>query len=546
MTDNVIYDLLVILTAGLIAGVVCKRLRVPTLIGYILVGVLIAGGGLGLIREKSHEIAQLAEAGVFLLLFAIGLEFSLDELLGLGRHFLVGGSVQMMLVAAPVAGVLLVFGLDWRSAILLAAAVAFSSTVLVFQTLAEWGRTSTPAGRRAIGVLLFQDVALVPLLLIVPLLTGGDAPSVTDCILLAVKSLVFVVSVVLLRRVLAQWLVPHLVSHRSPELVILGALVVLGGVTFAAHRIGLPPAVGAFAAGLMLSGNRWTAQFDALVMPFRETFAVIFFVSLGLLLDPRVLIAQPLELIGLLLGLIAVKGLAAIVALRLTRLSWRSSVATGIGLAHVGEFAFVLVTIALQAGLLADETVEQFVAVALTSLMLSPLLLNYGLKHTVEFVAAEDDTKGRGTTVDVSPGYSLVIGIGPLGARIASHLETTGHEVCVIDRSPLNLQPFEQQGFHAVAGDAAEEKTLRRGHIQQTTLAIVCVPDDSVSLAIVRLLQQINANCKIIVRCRFQSNESPLTKAGASHVISEELQAGDALIRLLEERGVTNSPAGQG
>ena len=544
MTDNVIYDLLVILSAGLIAGVVCKRLRVPVLIGYILVGVLIAAGGLGLIREKSHDIEQIAEAGVFLLLFAIGLEFSLDELLGLGRHLLVGGSVQMVLVAAPVAGVLMVFGLDWRSAVLLATAVAFSSTVLVFKTLAEWGRTSTPAGRRAIGILLFQDVVLVPLLLVVPLLTGGDAPSVIDCVMLAATSLAFVASVVLLRSVLVRWLIPHLVSHRSPELVVLGAVVVLGGVTFAAHRIGLPPAVGAFAAGLMLSGNRWTAQFDALVMPFREIFSVVFFVSLGLLLDPRILIAEPLNLIGLLLALITIKASSAIIALRLTRLSWRSCLATGIGLAHVGEFAFVLVAIALQADLLAEETAQRFVAVALTSLILSPLLLHYGLKHTAQIVAAEDDTKRHWTSGAGSPKYSLVIGIGPLGGRIASHLETTGQEVCVIDRSPLNLQPFEQQGFHAVAGDAADEQTLKRGHVQRATLAIVCVPDDSVSLAVVRLVHLINANCKIMVRCHFQSNESRLMKAGASHVISEESQTGEALIRLLEERDGKTFPAG--
>jgi len=545
MTDNVIYDLLVILAAGLIAGVVCKRLRVPVLIGYILAGVLIAGGGLGLIREQSQDIAQFAEAGVFLLLFAIGLEFSLDELLGLGRDLLVGGSVQMVLVAAPVTGVLIAFGFNWRSALLLAAAVAFSSTVLVFKTLAEWGRTSTPAGRRAIGILLFQDVALVPLLLVVPLLTGGGAPSVIDCVILAATSLAFVGSVVLLRSVLAGWLIPHLVSHRSPELIVLGAVVVLGGVTFAAHRIGLPPAVGAFAAGLMLSGNRWTAQFDALVMPFRETFAVVFFVSLGLLLDPRVVIAEPLNLVGLFLALITIKASAAIIALRLTRLSWRSSLATGIGLAHVGEFAFVLVAIALQAGLLAEETAGRFVAVALTSLMLSPLLLHYGLKQTAQLVAARDDTKRRATTVSLSPSYSLVIGIGPLGGRIASHLETTGHEVCVIDRSPLNLQPFEQQGFHAVTGDAADEETLKRGHVQRATLAVVCVPDDLVSLTVVRLIHRINANCKLVVRCHFQSNESRLIKAGASHVISEESQTGEALVRLLEEKGGRISSAGR-
>ena len=534
MTDNVIYDLLVILAAGLIAGVVCKRLRVPVLIGYILVGALIAPGGLGLILEQSGDIEQLAEIGVFLLLFAIGLEFSLDELLGLGRHLIVGGSVQMVLVSAPIAIVLIAFGLDSRSAILLAAAAAFSSTVLVFKTLAEWGQTSTPAGHHAIGILLFQDVALVPLLLVVPLLTDGVAPSVIDCITLAATSLVFVASVVLLRSVLARWLIPHLVSYRSSDLIVLGAIVVLGGATFAAHRVGLPPAIGAFAAGLMLSGNRWTAQFDALVMPFRETFAVIFFVSLGLLLNPRAVIVEPLQFVGLLLALIALKTTAATIALRLTQLSWRSSLAMGIGLAHVGEFAFVLIAIALQTDLLVEETTERFVAVALSSLMLSPLLLHFGLKRTARIVVADDSTQRRMATVAVPPGYAVVIGIGPLGCRVSSHLETTGHEVCVIDRSPLNLQAFEQQGFHAVAGDAADEETLMRGHAQKATLAVVCVPDDSVSLAVVRLLNRFNANCKIVVRCHFQSNESRLMKAGASQVISEESQAGEALINLLE------------
>lgn len=540
MTDHVIYDLLIILTSGLIAGVVCKRLRVPVLIGYILAGVLITGGGLGLIREQSQDIQKIAEAGVFLLLFAIGLEFSLDELLGLGRHLLVGGSVQMGLVAVPAAGGLMAMGLEWRSAVLLALAVAFSSTVLVFKTLAEWGRTSTAAGRRAIGILLFQDVALVPLLLVVPLLTGGSAPGVIDFILLGVMSLAFVGSVVLLRALLAGWLIPQIVSHRSPELVVLGAVVALGGVTFAAHRIGLPPAVGAFAAGLMLSGNRWTAQFDALVMPFRETFAVVFFVSLGLLLDLRVVIEDPLTFAGLFVTLIAIKAFAAIIALQLTGLTWHASIATGIGLAHVGEFAFVLVATALQAELLTPEMTGQFVAVALTSLMLSPLLLQYGLKHTAQVVAAGDDSARHPRNASFSPSYSLVIGIGPLGGRIASHLETTGHEVCVIDRSSLNLHPFEQQGFHAVTGDAADEETLRRSFIPRARLAVVCVPDDSDSLMIVRLIHRINSSCRIVVRCRFQSNAPRLRKVGAAHVISDESQTGEALIRLLEEQNESN------
>jgi CPA2 family monovalent cation:H+ antiporter-2 len=504
----------------------------------MLVGVLISSGGLALIRSQSHEVTQLAEAGVFLLLFAIGLEFSLDELLRLGRHLLVGGSLQMALVAAPVAGALIATGQDWQSATLLAAAVAFSSTVLVFKTLAEWGQTSTPGGRRAIGILLFQDVALVPLLLVVPLMTGGEAPTTREYLMLALTTVGFVVSVATLRRLLSKWLVPHLLSHRSPELVVLGAVVVLGGVTFATHRIGLPPALGAFAAGLMLSGNRWSAQFDTLVMPFRETFSVVFFVSLGLLLDLRVVMADPLRLVALLAVLILVKTIAAVVALLLTRLPWRDSLSIGIGLAHIGEFAFVLVGMAAQANLLSPETVQQFIAVALASLMLSPVLLRFGLKRIVPTVTSPDAGENRSRLRNASmetvlPSYAVVIGIGPIGARIASHLENTGHEVCVVDHSPLNLQPFEQHGFHSVAGDATDDETLDRSRISQAALAVVCVPDDSASIEIVQDIRRMNPACRIVVRCRYRSNETRLRHEGAAHVVSEEQQSGEALLRAL-------------
>ena len=268
MTDSGIYDLLVILTAGLAAGLASKRLKAPLPIGYMLVGALLAATGV--IQESNATIVELAEAGVFFLLFAVGLEFSLDELLRLRRAIFVGGITQMLLVAAPVTALLLVMQFDFRTSLLLGTAVSFSSTVLVFKTLAEWGRTSTKEGHHAIGILLFQDIALIPLLLVIPLFAVGDAPGLYDYSVLFLVSVSFVASVVGVRAILSKWLIPHLISYRSPELVALAAIVVLGLVTFTAYRLGLPPAVGAFAAGLMLSGNRWTAQFDALVMPFER------------------------------------------------------------------------------------------------------------------------------------------------------------------------------------------------------------------------------------------------------------------------------------
>ena len=381
MDLSLVYDLLIILTAGLLSGLVCKRLRVPTLIGYMLVGVLIGNGGLQLIRERSHDIESLAETGVFLLLFAIGLEFSLDELWKLGRHLLVGGSIQMGLVIAPVSFLLNLLGYSWQTSLLLASAFAFSSTVLVFKTLSDWGRSSSAPGRRAIGILLFQDAALIPLLLVIPLLSGeNDQIKSAQVIQLFLTSFLFVGSVIFMRWLLSRWVIPTLASLRSPDSVVLASVVLLGGVTMAAFQFGLPPAVGAFAAGLMLSGTRWTAQIDALVLPFRETFAVVFFVSLGMLLDPKTVFGQPVVFVTSLIVLIALKTIAATIALRLTALSWKSSFHMSLGLAHVGEFAFALVTIAFQAGLVTAPQAQQFVGLSLLSLMISPLLLSRAIK----------------------------------------------------------------------------------------------------------------------------------------------------------------------
>ena len=242
-----------------------------------------------------------------MLLFAIGIEFSLEELARLSRYFFVGGSVQMMLVATPVALACVLFGVSWRSALLIAAATALSSTVLVFRALAEWGETASPQGRRAIGILLFQDVALVPLMLLVPLLAGKEqGPQVWAYLLLALNSILFVAAVLVLRTVFARWVVPMLSNLRSVELVILFGLIVLVGFCLGAAAAGLPPALGAFAAGLALNGNRLTGQVDALILPYRESFGVVFFVSLGTLLDPSVLMELPPLLIIALVGVLVV------------------------------------------------------------------------------------------------------------------------------------------------------------------------------------------------------------------------------------------------
>lgn len=540
MQTMLVYDLLIILTSGLLASIICRHLNASVLIGYLLIGAILGKGCLNWIHDEGHEIEHLAEVGVFMLLFTIGLEFSIDALTRLGRHLVVGGGVQMLLVGVPVGAILIGLGIDWRPAVLLASALSFSSTVLVFKSLSESGHATRSHGQRMIGILLFQDIALVPLLLAIPLLTGGDEPvRARDYVFLALTSLMFVGAISVLRWTLSEWIIPRFAKYQSPELILLFAIVCLAGITLAAYEIGLPPAIGAFAAGLIFNGNRWTKQIDALVLPFRETFAAVFFVSLGLLFVPRLLWEQPVVMFGMFALLIVVKAIAASIALRLTSIPWRQSIGLGIGLAHVGEFAFVLVLLGVEAGIIPELRYQQMVTLATATLFTTPFLMKWGLKiaRFAEDHAHTDELQPHYTIGKSSDGLqeAIVIGAGPIGQQVTSQLEMLGYDVCLIDLSPVNLHSFAQAGFRNIAGNAAAPETLNRAGAETATLVVISVPNDDVALQVLKTLRKLNKACQVLVRCRYQANTKKLLKAGASFVVSEEQLASTAFLSAIEK-----------
>lgn len=535
LDTTLVLNLLVILFVGLCAGIVCKRFGVSVLVGYLVVGAVLGQGGGGLIAGETPQIKVLAQAGALLLLFSIGLEFSLGQLVRLSRVLLVGGSLQMILVSVPVmlAGMLL--GLTWKPAVLIGAATALSSTILVYKALEEFGQTETAHGRRGIAILLFQDIALVPLMLLVPLLTGaGEAPTALAWLTLAAKSVLFVSWVLLTRYIVARGIVPVLADLRSTELVVLFALTMLGGACVGAFLIGLPPAIGAFAAGLILGDNRLSAQIDALVLPYRETFSAVFFVSLGSLMHFGILLERPILCLGGLACVLVLKTASGAVALRAVGLSWRAAAGMGLGLAELGEFSFLLLSAGLHMQVIEPEWFNLMLFLALGTLTLTPLLIKTGLQWTDPLLETELEGKPP-TDVSLSAvSRAVVIGLGPIGTQVASRLETNGIAVCLVDLSPVNLHPYAQEGFHTVAGDASDPEVLRRAAVGHCSLAIVTVPKDQTARQIVTAVRRLNRTCRILVRCRYRANVAAVKKAGADAVVSEEAEASAGLLRLLE------------
>jgi CPA2 family monovalent cation:H+ antiporter-2 len=312
---------------------------------------------------------------------------------------------------------------------------------------------------------------------------------------------------------------------------------VLGGAGIGAYAVGLPPAVGAFAAGLILSDNRLTAQIDALVLPYRETFAAIFFISLGTLMRLDVLAEHPLVCLAALAAVLVLKAAAAAVALRAIGLRWRAAGGTALGLAQLGEFSFLLLSAGLAAGVIEPKWFNVMMFLALGTLILTPLLIKVGLRWTDPRLDTELEGSWPAAPEGSSPRRAVVVGLGPIGAQVASRLETSGIDVCLVDLSPVNLHPYAQEGFHTVAGDATETDVLRRAAAGQCSLAIVTVPHDQTARQIVAAIRRLNRTCRILVRCRYRASAEGVRAAGADAVVSEENEASAGLLRLLEGLG---------
>lgn len=527
-------DLLIILSAGLVSGIVCRKLRLSLLIGYLVVGSMIGVGGLNWIPADDHQMELLAETGALFLLFAVGIEFSRSELAKLGKYLISAGPCQMLAVAIPLTLVARWMGLEWNAAILAGSAGALSSTVLVFRALIEIGQTATPHGLRALGVLLFQDIALVPLLLLVPLLIGGgEPPTVFDYIELGLKSILFIAMVIIVRNLMQRFVITMMAELRSVEIVVLFALCVLGGTCWGAYQLGLPPAIGALAAGVSLSGTRLTKQIDTILLPYRETFAAVFFVTLGTLLRPAAFLDEPILLTLGLLGMLTLKTLGAALALKVSGLNWKAAIGMGLGLAQLGEFSFLLVSKGVSEGIISYDNYNRMLFIALGTLILTPLLLKFGLRWTNpdEIIV---NPKVRTAMIRGDKRRAIVIGIGPIGRQLANRLNNLGVELVLIDLSPVNLHPFAQQGISTLAGDARDAEVLEKAQIDQSGLVVIAIPTDDLALQVLRNVRKENRTVTILVRCRFEASIGQLLATGATQVVSEEHEASGPLLRWCE------------
>jgi len=529
---NTLELVLILLATAVLAVVVFRLLRLPPILGYLLAGIVIGPHALGWIPEAS-EASHLAEFGVVFLMFSIGLEFSLPKLVTMKRIVFGFGAAQVSVTMLTVIAVALLLGLDWRVGLALGGALAMSSTAIVSKMLAERLELNSPHGRQIIGVLLFQDLAVVPLLILVPTLartvdSGGTDLGMTLTIALLKAAAVLALILFFGQRLMRPWF--HLVARqKSSELFVLNVLLITLGLAWFTDIAGLSLALGAFLAGMLISETEYRYQVEDDIKPFRDILLGLFFVTIGMLLDIQVVMQNFLWVALLLVALVTLK--AALIA-GLSRLFSADSgmaVRTGLNLAQAGEFGFVLLAQAGALGLVDNPTMQPVLAAMVLSMLVAPFIVERSEHMARHFSAAEWMNRAiQLTTIAAQTmgeqGHVILCGYGRSGQNLSRLLEKESIPFIALDLDPQRIHEATAAGEAVVYGDAARREVLIAAGLMRAKVLVVSYADTASALRILSHVRALRPELPVVVRTLDDTDIDLLKEAGAAEVVAEIME----------------------
>jgi CPA2 family monovalent cation:H+ antiporter-2 len=544
MTDyGVLANLLVIFTASIAVVFVFHQFRLPSIAGFLVAGAIIGPYGLNLISDIG-TVQALAEIGIVLLLFTIGIEFSLVHLVSMRRLMFLAAPIQVggVLVIAWLGAMLL--GLSWQQGVFWGFLFSLSSTAIVLKALAERGDSDSIHGRATIGILVFQDLAVVPMMLLTPIL-GGQSDGNWQAILLTLGESILVVALVIAG---AWYLVPkvlgHIVRSRSRELFLLTIIVSCLGIAWLSSLGGLSLALGAFIAGLVISESEYSHQAMAEVLPFRDSFNSLFFVSIGVLMDWRVLLAHPLPVIGLLVAVLLVKFAAGAGAVLLAEVPVRSAIMVGVALAQVGEFSFLLAQQGQEAGFLRGDPYQIFLAVSVLSMIVTPFLMQWSphlarraeawqrLRHWLPGRTTTHVLQTEGKQIRIKD-HVIIVGYGLNGRNLARVLGETEIPYLALDLDGDIVSREAKHGVPVYYGDGTNPNVLRHMKIEDARVLVVAISDPFITRRAVQVAKGLNSKLHVVVRTRYLRELEELHQLGADDVVPEEFETSIEIFALV-------------
>jgi len=532
---RVLDDVLWLLAGSVLVVLALKRANLPPILGYLVVGMALGPAALGLV-DSAEDTRLLAEFGVVFLLFTLGLEFSLPRMMVMKAEVFVLGSAQVVLTAlvAGTAGWLL--GLEPGGAVVLGGVMAMSSTAIVIKQLTEQLEVGRTHGRLAVGVLLFQDLAIVPFLVLIPALGDADTTySLFDVAFAMAKGIAAVIVVLLAGRFLLRPLFHEIGRARIAELFTLTVLLVVLGAAWATHAVGLSFALGAFLAGMMLAETEYRHQVEMDIRPFRDVLLGLFFITVGMLVDFRRLYEQ-FALISLLVVLLVI-GKAALTTFLSRKLAgnWEDACRSALVTAQGGEFGLALLTLALKDDVLPPWAGEPLLAAIVVSMTLSPFLIRHNARLAARLFgtgerAGEPVTDDMVVSSVAAREHVLICGFGRVGQNVARILDDENHEYIAVDLDPYRVRTARQAGDPVYFGDAGRPDILSAVGLENASIVVISFADPLVALRIVRSIRDIRRDVPILVRTQDDSYLDELQEAGATAVVPETLEASLTLV----------------
>ncbi len=537
-------DLLILLAASVPIAFIFHRLRLPTIAGFMITGVLIGPYGLRLLQNV-EAIELMAEIGVALLLFTIGLEFSLRRLLEMKRLVLLGGTLQVLLSILVVAGIAYALGRSISQAIFFGFLYALSSTAIVLKTYIDRAEVDAPHGRAAVGILLFQDLSIVPMMLLIPILSGRNAGSTSQIVITFATAILAIAVIYLATRRVIPYMLHHIVRLRSPEVFITSVVLICFGTSFLIAQFGLSLALGAFIAGMVLSESEYNHQIIADILPFRDVFNSLFFISIGMLLSLGALASNIFAVILLVTALIAVKALIVLAVVRTLGYSLRIATMTAIGLSQIGEFSFILAKTSVQQGLLPELDYQRFLAASIISMIATPFLIKaaprigYAVQSLFGSSALEPNVPSYQPEDGEMNEHVIIVGYGFNGRNLAKVLRRTKVPYLVLELNADAVRSARAEGERVIYGDATRREVLHHVGIDNARVLVLAISDPAATRHTVSVGREVNPDIHIIVRTRYMSEITDLRELGADEVIPEEFETSiEIFSRVLTKIGI--------
>lgn len=523
-------SLVVIFGISVAVVLILNRIKVPSLVGFLIAGVIVGPYGIGLVKD-THLVEILAEIGVILLLFTIGIEFSLKRLLGMKKAVLGGGGIQVLFTILLSAAFAYVLTDNINQSIFIGFLVALSSTAMILKLLADSGETDSPHGRMMVGILIFQDLCVVPMMLLIPSLStmGMDITEIT----VKISKAVLIIAIVLLS---ARWAIPFLLNQivktRIRELFITTIILLIFSIAFITSEFGLSLALGAFLAGIIISESEYSHQALSDILPLKEIFMALFLVSIGMLLNTQYMVEHFFTILMIVFFIFLIKTLTGFLSIVLNGYTFRIAIHTGLGLAQIGEFSFVLALSGKTAGLIGDDFYQLFISSSVVTMFLTPFVLKYApsvsawissktalkrLERARRYFQAQESSTKRHDHV-------IIIGFGLNGRNLARVLKSAGIPYVVLELNAETVRKMKKKGEPIYYGDGTSIELLHKIGIRKARMLVVAISDPVSTRRIVSVAKKENPDIYVVVRTRYIVEVEDLKKLGADEVIPEEYE----------------------